>query len=225
MASLLTKSSGCGQPTLSSEGKSKHFSLLMLLCTWLVVIGLGLTGLWAYSATAAQVETASTRLPEVGGIWTGIHVRTLVMFIHPQCACSRASLAELEELMVQATDKFEARVILVLPTGAPGDWSHSRNASLAASIAGVTVSTDVSGLLAKTFHATTSGETFVYDADGQLEFHGGITGVRGHVGQNPGRTAIEQLMLTGHPGKASTPVFGCGLFNNRCDRTNETCPR
>jgi hypothetical protein len=39
--------------------------------------------------------------------------------------------------------------------------------------------------------ATTSGETVVYDAAGKLRFHGGITGARGHIGDNAGCSAIE----------------------------------
>jgi hypothetical protein len=52
----------------------------------------------------------------------------------------------------------------------------------------------------------------VYDAGGALLFSGGITGSRGHAGDNAGRSSIVAL-LNRLPGThTSTNVFGCSLF-------------
>ena len=45
--------------------------------------------------------------------------------------------------------------------------------------------------------AITSGQTLLYDTKGHLVFSGGITGGRGHEGDNTGRESIEKYLQTG----------------------------
>ncbi len=70
---------------------------------------------------------------------------------------------------------------------------------------------DDGALMAAAFGAETSGQVFLYDAQGSLRFSGGITESRGHVGDNAGRAAVEQLLQGKAPVKTRTPVFGCSL--------------
>jgi hypothetical protein len=58
----------------------------------------------------------------------------------------------------------------------------------------------------------TSGQTFLYDARGTLLFSGGITGARGHAGDNAGRASIVALLNRAGAATTSTNVFGCSLF-------------
>ena len=60
-------------------------------------------------------------------------------------------------------------------------------------------------------HASTSGQTLLFDRDGDLIFSGGITGGRGHSGDNAGRDAIVSLVESGESTLDETPVFGCSL--------------
>ena len=62
------------------------------------------------------------------------------------------------------------------------------------------------------FHVTTSGQTLLYSAAGELLFSGGITFARGHAGDNAGRTAIESYSAGDSPGYRQTPVFGCPII-------------
>ncbi len=52
----------------------------------------------------------------------------------------------------------------------------------------------------------------LYDKDGYLLFSGGITGGRGHEGDNAGRSAIVSLINTNEAEQSETAVFGCALF-------------
>jgi hypothetical protein len=52
----------------------------------------------------------------------------------------------------------------------------------------------------------------LYDVNGRLLFSGGITGSRGHAGDNAGRTAILALLHREASGRNDTFVFGCSLF-------------
>jgi hypothetical protein len=83
----------------------------------------------------------------------------------------------------------------------------------ASRLPGATVLRDDEGIEARRFGAMTSGQTLLYDGGGRLVFSGGITGARGHAGENAGRNAVIAL-LNGRPaGQDETWVFGCSLFS------------
>ena len=70
------------------------------------------------------------------------------------------------------------------------------------------------GAITAAFGAFTSGQVFLYGTSGELLFSGGITGSRGHEGDNAGRDAVESL-LDRRNAPAHTPVFGCSLFGEK----------
>ena len=82
----------------------------------------------------------------------------------------------------------------------------------AARIQNVTVVRDDDGLEAQRFGAATSGQTFLYDSQGVLQFSGGITSARGHAGDNAGRAALISLLNRLETSQPRTNVFGCPLF-------------
>ncbi len=61
------------------------------------------------------------------------------------------------------------------------------------------------------FGAKTSGDVVVYDAGGRLQFHGGITAIRGHVGPSRGHDLVSDLIHGKVSGSYTAPVFGCAL--------------
>lgn len=136
---------------------------------------------------------------------------TLVVFAHPRCPCSRASVGELALIMAKARGQVQARVWFYRPAGMPEDWAHTDLWHSASAIPGVSVAGDEGGAEAARFHATVSGQTLLYRGDGRRLFNGGITSARGHSGDNAGRSAVLAL-LQGHTFQAvETPVFGCAL--------------
>jgi hypothetical protein len=143
---------------------------------------------------------------------------TLVLALHPMCPCSRATIGELSRLMTN--DHVQAYVLFVRPTGVPIGWEHTDLWDAAAAIPGVTVMADEQGAWSGRFGALTSGQTYAYDASGQLLFSGGITAARGHMGDNAGSDAIIRI-LCGRSRDAtaftSAPVFGCPLGVERCE--------
>jgi hypothetical protein len=68
---------------------------------------------------------------------------------------------------------------------------------------------DVGGTEHRRFGARVSGEVYLFQTDGQLVFHGGITAGRGHAGDNLGRSAVESFLREGVLPPETTPVFGC----------------
>lgn len=164
-----------------------------------------------YDSTPGVAAMAVDRWP--GGISSARDPLkfTLVMLVHPNCPCSRASISELAAILGHCPGAATATVIFEHPTGMADDPATTDLWKSASDIRGVRVIRDDGALMAAAFGAETSGQVFLYDAQGSLRFSGGITESRGHVGDNAGRAAVEQLLQGKAPVKTRTPVFGCSL--------------
>jgi hypothetical protein len=115
--------------------------------------------------------------------------------------------------MARCRGQFSAHVVFVKPAGLADYQARSDLWRLASAIPGVAVHSDSSGSETRLFHPETSGQTVLYNRDGQLLFHGGITISRGHAGDNPGRSALVALLNHQLVNNVETPVFGCSLFD------------
>lgn len=120
--------------------------------------------------------------------------------------------------MTHAQGRLTAYVLFLKPAGFSDDWERTDLWQSAASIPGVKVLIDEDGAEARLFNSSTSGQTILYDSAGRLLFSGGITGSRGHSGDNAGRSAITSLLNAGAATRTETFVFGCPLFdkNSEC---------
>lgn len=164
-----------------------------------------------YSQTAGTSGVPPVQWPETSQVSRDPVHSQLVMFLHPRCPCSRATLGELERLMADCQGLLSAQVLFIQPEGVAEDWVKTDLWRTASAIPGVTVSIDHDGQEARRFLAATSGQTLLYDVQGGLLFQGGITLARGHAGDNPGRDAIESLLKQKTTLSTIAPVFGCAL--------------
>jgi hypothetical protein len=146
-----------------------------------------------------------------------------VMVAHPHCPCTRASIAELAQIMAHAPEGVTASVLFVKPSGAGSDWDDTDLRRSAAAIPGVSVTTDDNGVEAARFGAKTSGHTLVFDRNSTLVFSGGITGTRGHAGANAGESAVLAALRQQTPMRGRTSVFGCSLARGIPCREGEPC--
>jgi hypothetical protein len=178
---------------------------------WFLVVCTGSLLMAQYSQTAGATGTAPVQWPEASRCYRDPSQYRLVMFLHPRCPCSRATLGELEQLVAHCHGLFSAQVWFIQPEGISEDWVKTDLWHAAAAIPGVQVGVDHDGEEARLFQAATSGQTLLYDASGRLIFQGGITLARSHAGDNPGRDAIESLLNQKVSHATSTPVFGCAL--------------
>jgi hypothetical protein len=179
---------------------------------WLIGASAGLAVLWAYDNAPGEGAHAPATWPADTALARSDERPTLVVLAHPQCSCTRASLAELGEVLARATIRPKAYVLFLKPTGFSDEWAVSDLWRTAAALPGVTVVRDDDGAEARRFGASTSGQTLLYDEAGTLLFAGGITGARAHQGDNDGRRAIVALLTSGSSARAATNVFGCALF-------------
>jgi hypothetical protein len=166
--------------------------------------------LWRYSNTPGHAATPLTAWPDGAPVQPARGRSTLLMFAHPNCPCSRASIGELAIIMARSPEKLDAHVFFYFPLHESSAWARTDLWNTAQSIPGVHAIEDPGGAIALRFGAYTSGQTLLYNPAGKLVFNGGITAARGHSGDNNGRHAILAL-LQGAPERSVTPVFGCSL--------------
>ena len=180
---------------------------------WLLAACAGAWVLSNYENAAGREGEALSQWPRDAKITIPTNQPVLIMFAHPQCPCTRASVDELNRLMAQCAGKVTAYVFFYHPDGMPKDWTQSGLWKSAAAIPGVQVHADPDGQEARRFGAESSGHVVLYDAHRRLVFHGGITSARGHSGDNAGENIILTLIGGGTVALNETPVFGCGLMN------------
>ena len=180
---------------------------------WGLLLCSGFWRLFVYSNTPGEAAQASQVFPVESRLARESNRPTLLIFGHPKCPCSVASVAELEKLMPSIQGKMKSYVVFVKPSGKSEDWAKEDLWKQAQAIPNVQVVLDDGGVEAARFGAKTSGQTFLYDGNGKLVFHGGITASRGHMGDNRGIDAIRSFVETGNAAIAKTPVFGCSLNN------------
>jgi hypothetical protein len=191
-----------------------RFWRFALAGAWLVAALFGLWVLEHYANTAGVAGEPPAQWPRGTSIPLSRDGETLVMFVHPHCPCTRASMTELARIKTNCTKPMTAWVVFYTPPEVPAGWQKTDLWRTAESIPGTHVLADLDGVQASYFGAATSGQTVLYNSQGQLLFSGGITGARGHEGDNAGETAIEELVNTGHADYQHSPVFGCPIINS-----------
>jgi len=196
----------------SAVGKtSQRWLICVAALVWFTGIAFGARKLLNYeSAPAARADApplwpAASRIPRTPGM------PVIVVMGHPKCPCTRATIGELALLMARLQSRAAAVVLFVRPEGTPADWDETDLWRSAAAIPGVTVLEDSGYREADLFGAQASGQTFLYDARGQLQFNGGITAARGHSGDNIGRSSIVALVTGDGDAQRQASVFGCSL--------------
>jgi len=189
-------------------------ALATLVCgLWCACVGYGFTQLARHelSPGASAARAASSAALEAID-WSAAAQRPeLVVFAHPHCPCTRASLNELAQIAARCGERLAIRVY-VEDLGDPARRAEqSASWTLASSIPGARVELDRESRVARAFEARTSGQAFLIDARGEIAFTGGLTRARGHEGESAGSRAVLELALGRASEVLGTPVYGCAL--------------
>jgi hypothetical protein len=186
----------------------------VLVIAWVMALLGGMIHLLRFEMTPGRAAAAEN-WPASVPLTLAADRPTFIMFLHPQCECSAASLEELNHLLTVCPNREAITLIFYKPRSEADSWVQTSLWKTAQSLPGVRMLIDPGGDLAGQFGAFTSGQSDLFDPNGRLLFTGGITGSRGHVGDNPGLDAVVSLI--DHPDQSGvklpvkTRVFGCAI--------------
>ena len=188
-----------------SEKNHSRISILMLI--WLVLCVTGFVALAAYSTDAGEQAPAPNKIE--------VAKPKLMMFIHPKCTCTRASVVELHKLVDGVDTDVDIIAYFVEYNSLENTLEESEHWKKLARHDEIIRKRDPEGTKASKYGALTSGHCVLYDANGKLIYQGGITPSRGHEGKSPGQAKIlNHLNRTGNTEYSREAVFGCPTFNH-----------
>jgi hypothetical protein len=204
----------------TSDRARASWSIGTLIAAWLVVVASGWCWVANYEFTINEPAAYGlvAEWPADSELERSQNLPTLVLFLHPKCPCSRATLHELNDLLkkIAASGSPLPAVLVVatVPKNAGEEWLRTDTVAQSENFPRGTVFIDHSGVEAARFGAMTSGTMMLFDASGARRFAGGITISRGHEGQSAGGDLLAGL-LRGESGantkSRDLPVFGCRL--------------
>ena len=187
--------------------------LVAATAIWGTTVVMAVEAIRRFETTPGLAADARSSWPAGAAVARSHDGSTLVMLVHPHCSCSRASVQELAEIIEHSPKSLRTYVLLYRPSDFPPGWEKTDVYRAAVALPRTQLVIDVNGREAKRFGGFTSGQTFLYDADGRLRFSGGVTSLRGHTGPNGGRADVIRLASATRPanGTDTHPVFGCAI--------------
>ena len=198
---------------------------------WLGIVCFGFWLLIDYELRAGHIGHVPAVWPDQTTLEQSSRSFELVMFIHPRCPCTAASLEELSKLLPRlgAYGKsihrggVRVHVVVLKPELTDASFTDTLLVAQAFEMPGVQLVFDHGGIEAERFGAQTSGHVVLYSPVGRLLFAGGITGTRGHAGDNEGTElvvrAFHQKIIASQEA-ARAKVFGCALAEPLCGEGN-----
>lgn len=173
-----------------------------------------LYGVTSFDQTPGKSAQAPAHWPSRSALVHHQDQATLLVFTHPLCSCTNATIAELArfEERLQPAERPAITFAVYRPLGSAG-WEGKSLRSKIAVLPGAKIVEDNGGREAKRFGAATSGDVLLYSAGGNLLFHGAVTGSRGHEGDNDGLDGLlaAAKSLGASASSRTSPVFGCAL--------------
>lgn len=191
----------------------RHVGWAAAVLAWALVVGGGWVALERYRARPGDPGDPPATWPADSVLARAEDRPTLVMWAHPRCPCTEASVAELARLVAVLDDRVLPIVALLVPADGGDEWRSTPIRAAAEAIPRVRVVEDVGHVEAGRFGAATSGHVVLYGPEGDLWFSGGLTPSRGHQGDSVGRGAILERVLGGDAVALSSAVYGCGLVD------------
>ncbi len=191
---------------------------VIAFAAWLAAVTAVFGALGIYGSKPGADSHPPADWPQDTSIEHGIEGATLLVFVHPGCPCTRATLENLKDVSPDTS------LSIVLISSEDASRITSDLASCRQQLRelerceNATHFPDIDGQETNRFQVTTSGHCLLYDSSGRLTFSGGITSSRGHQGANVGLACLKAA-LNGHSVHDSYPVYGCPLLVQPVDQS------
>ena len=193
--------------------RNRYF-LSLAFVGWLSAAVAGMAVMWTYQARPGLGADAPARWPGESTLPFDRAKQTLLVWIHPRCPCTHATVRELDRLLTHLPGDVNCRVVISQPPGCDESFLQTSLTSTVGRLSRAEVIVDRDQIEAKRFGVSTSGQVLLYDRDARLTFAGGITASRGHEGDNRGTAAIREIFRAAQSPACcqGNAVYGCDLF-------------
>lgn len=179
------------------------------LALWSAASVVGFAMLIGYTQTPGALQHPPREKLDLG--WHPSAPYRLVVAIHPQCTCSRATASELARILRDHSNLLACKILMYQPAGAPNTFGETWLMERLAELPNTIIDVDVDGQQASSLGMRTSGSVVLYDFAGNQQFYGGITVARGHEGNSVGAESILSIIQNSPPATTCTEVYGCPL--------------
>lgn len=191
---------------------------------WMAALGISFVAVMAYKSMPGSAAQAPISWPANAALARPSDHKLLILFAHPRCPCTRATLHELQSI-VAAVPAGVVRVVMFRPHDYDQSWVDSDTCQQARAMPGVELVWDDEGRIAAQFGAHTSGQVMIYDERGHLTFSGGITAIRGHAGWNSNAASARAHFRGEESTLIESPVYGCPLTHTTTLDSDQEKPR
>lgn len=170
------------------------------------------------SAVSGPTNGSPAQWPGSNALTLAADAPTLLIFAHPRCPCTEATLINLRS--IAAAER--ARVVLIISGPAARVQASDDERRLLENARADIVTRDPDGAEAERFGVLTSGHVLVYRQDGTRAFSGGITPMQGHRGACDALERLsrslkyERVPADKGATMGDLPVYGCPIFS-ACD--------
>jgi hypothetical protein len=187
--------------------------LVTSIAAWTIALAFGFRSLLLYANTPGHLASPPADWPMTAPMKFSRGNFSLLVFAHPECPCSRATLGELAVILARSPKPVKTTVFFYRPRSVERTWAETDLWKSAAAMPDVKVVDDPDSEMARRFGAGVSGQVLLYDVSGHLAFNGGITASRGHFGDNDGLDAVLAILRDQTLYHRTSPVFGCSLYS------------
>ena len=187
--------------------------IFIFFSVWILMLLGGISLLTWYSNKAGATGNPPESLSATVPVTDRTKPYQLLMFVHPRCSCTHASIRELKRLLTHCSESVSCTFFSFLPSGETEEWAQSGILKSINDLPDVKVLDDINGEWATAFGVRTSGHILLYDSEQKLRFSGGITISRGHEGTSRANSILAGLITDRVQSSHSYPTFGCPILN------------
>ncbi len=191
------------------------FSATLKSCMLLLLMFVSMTGfalLTDYSTRPGPESDVLLRISsdELPGIQsTDGDSPTIILFYHPKCPCTFATIRCLERLSTNFRTQPQIHAFAYRPQDESDTWIDSRSTRVLRNLEDIRIHPDIDGERFRRFGVRVSGHILIYDKNCDLTFSGGITPFRSHEGDCRASQQFVRCANDEIDECTRWPVFGC----------------
>lgn len=181
---------------------------------WVIAVAVSVVAVERYANKPGVPAPVTLTWPDHSQLSLAIDKPTALLFAHPKCPCTQATIREFQRIEARHPAGFETTVVFPVTAAQEEAWRDTRLVNEARNLASARIMFDRDGVEATRFDSSASGQVLLFAPDGRLLYSGGITAARGHEGSNGGQEAFEYQLVHPDSPVIAFPVFGCGLVRS-----------